>query len=313
MKKKSLLLACFIVFGCVMTSNAQSYEGYISESLPVWVDLIIPANDSTVTGTYFYKKDGGIIPLSGPVNGKQITLNETNKDGVCTGIFSCVNFGDSITGKWSKPNSAKSSSVKLYKTDVSLKLFATIPAAAKLILSDGKTLNNELTEYAGEGSKKPKLVYLFAEKNILSISFAWETMGAYLSSGTIYHTFDLTNNKEISLLNEINPDKLSALKSKIKTVIQKELDEHRKQYTQQDWIDAFGDKETFEKSFTVSETGDNILVNWYLKRGVLTVVIDNYFGFPHVIQAMDFSGEWKSSFTELRLYLKENSILKNIQ
>ena len=220
MKKQSLLLASLLVLGSVMTSNAQSYEGHISE---------------------------------------------------------------------------------------------TIPATSKLMLSDGKTLNAELTEYADEGSKKPKLVYLYAEKNILSLSFAWETMGAYLSSGTIYHTFDLANNKEISLLNEINPEKLSALKSKIQTAIQKKLDEHRKNYTEQEWIDAFGDKETFEKAFKLSESEKNLLENWYLKPGFLTVLFDNYFDFPHVIQAMDFSGEWKSSFPEIRQYLKENSILNNLQ
>ena len=311
MKKKSLLLTCLIVLGAVTTCNAQSFEGYISGTFPVWVDLNLAANDGTVTGVYFYKKDGGSIPLSGIIKGSQITLNETSKDGVCTGVFTCTNFGDSITGNWSKANSTKSSSVKLYKTDVSFKQFAKIPAASKLILLNGKALSEELNEYAGEGSKKPKLVYLFSEKNILSLSFAWETMGAYLSSGTIYHTFDLTNNKEISLLNEIKPAMLSALKSKIKTVIQKKLDEHRKNYTEQEWIDAFGDKDTFEKAFKLSESEKNLLESWYLKHRFLTVVFDNYFDFPHVIQAMDFSSEWKSSFPEIRKYLKENSILNN--
>jgi len=313
MNKKKLLLTCFITLGCLKISTAQSYEGYISENLPVWVDLNIPTNDGSFSGTYFYKKDGGSIPLLGTVKGNQIILNETNKDGICTGIFTCINFGDSITGNWKKPNSTKLSFVKLYKTDVFFKTYAKIPTAGKLILSNGKTLNEELTEFTNEGSNKPKLVYIFAEKNILSTSFEWEYMGPYLSSGTVYHTFDLTKNKEISLLNEINPAKLSALKSKIKIVIQKELNEHRKNYTEKEWIDAFGDKETYENSFKLSEAGDNLFENYYLKTSVLTVVIDYYFGFPHVIQAMDFSVEWKLSFPEIGLYLKENSILNNLK
>ena len=219
MEKKTLLLGCLIALGCSQISLAQSYEGYISGNLPVWADLNIPANDGSFSGTYFYKKDGGIIPLSGTLSGNRIILNETNKDGICTGIFTCTNFGDSITGNWNKPNSTKLSSVKLYKTDVSFKTYARIPDAAKLILLNGKSLNDELTEYTTEGSKKPKLVYLLAEKNILSTSFEWEYMGPYLSTGKVYHTFDLTKNKEISLLNEIDPSKLPALKSKMKIVV----------------------------------------------------------------------------------------------
>lgn len=46
----------------------------------------------------------------------------------------------------------------------------------------------------------------------LSTSFEWESMGPYLSTVTVYHTFDLINNKEISLLNEIDPARLSVLK-----------------------------------------------------------------------------------------------------
>ncbi|MCX6286894.1 MAG: hypothetical protein NTY96_07255 [Bacteroidetes bacterium] len=313
MNKKILFLGCVITLGCMRASLAQSYEGYIAGNLPVWADLNIPPTDGSVSGTYFYKKDGGSIPLTGSVKGKQIILNEMNKDGACTGIFTCVNFTDSITGTWNKPDNTKMSSVRLYKTDVFFKTYAKIPDAGKLMLSGGRSLNDELKEYTNEGSKKPKLVYLFAEKNILSTSFEWEYMGPYLSTGTVYHTFDLSNNKEISLLNEIDPGRLSALKNKLKTLILKELDEHRKKYKVQEWIDAFGDKETYENAFKLSEPGDNLFENYYLKRGVLIVVIDNYFAFPHVIEAMDLSFVWKLSFPETGLYLKDNSILKNLK
>jgi hypothetical protein len=310
---KTLFLVCFISLGFVLISKAQCYEGYISGNLPVWVDLIIPANDGAISGTYFYKKDGGIITVSGTISGNHIILNETDKEGKITGIFTCTDFGDSITGSWEKPNSAKGLSVKLNRTDVSFKTYAKIPDAGKLILLSGRTMKDELAENAGEGGKKPKLVYLFAEKNILSISYDWETMGAYLSTGTIYHTFDLTKNTEISLLKEIDPGRLPALKSKIKVVVQKELDEHRKSYTENEWIDAFGDKETYEKSFKLSETGDNLLGNYYLKSGILTGLVDDYFGFPHVIQAMDLSVVWKMPFTEFGSYLKAGSVLKNLK
>ncbi|MEI7492398.1 MAG: hypothetical protein WCK92_13435 [Bacteroidota bacterium] len=313
MNKKILFLGCVIILGCMRISLAQSYEGYIAGNLPVWADLNIPATEGSVSGAYFYKKDGGVIPLSGTVSAKKILLNETNKDGACTGMFTLTDFGDSVSGTWNKPNSTKMSSVRLYKTDVSFKTYAKIPDAAKLNLSGGKTLNDELAEYKSEGSKKPKLVYLFAEKNILSTSFDWEYMGPYLSTGTIYHTFDLTNNKEISFLNEIDPSRLSTLKDKLKTLLQIELDDHRKLYKEQEWIDAFGDKETYENAFKLSEPGDNLFEIYYLKHGALTIVIDNYFAFPHVIEAMDISFVWKLPFTDLGSYLKDNSILRNLK
>jgi hypothetical protein len=313
MKKKTLLLGCLFTLCYLQVCIAQSYEGYISGNLPVWVELNIPLTDGSFSGTYFYKNAGGIIPLSGTIKAKQIILNETNKDGICTGVFTCINFGDSITGNWKKPNSTKLSSVKLYKTDVSFKTYARIPDAAKLILSNGKTLNDELAEYTNEGSKKPKLVYLFAEKNILSTLFEWEYIGPYLSAGKVYHTFDLTKNKEISLLNEFDPAKLPELKSKMKNVIQKELNEHLKTYTENEWIDAFGDKETYEKSFKLLEVKDSLLGNYYLKSGMLYVVVDDYFAFPHVIQAMDFSFTWKLSFHEMGLYLKDGSVLNKLK
>jgi len=190
---------------------------------------------------------------------------------------------------------------------------AKIPDAGKLMLSGGRSLNDELSDYAADSNKKPKLVYLFSEKDILSTSFYWEYLGPYLSSGTVYHTFDLASNREISLLDEIDPAKLSALKNKLKPVIREKLIEHRKKYSENEWIEAFGDKKTCDSSFNLSEVRDNLLGTYYLQNGVLTVVIDSYFAFPHVIQAMDFSFEWKLSFAEMGLYLKQRSVLNRLK
>ncbi|MBL0202193.1 MAG: hypothetical protein IPP81_19155 [Chitinophagaceae bacterium] len=138
-------------------------------------------------------------------------------------------------------------------------------------------------------------------------------MGAYYSSGIIYHTFDLTINKEISLLKEIDPLKLPTLKSKMKLQIQNELDKVHKDFTEEDWINAFGDKVTYNKSFKVTAIENNLLENYYFKNGKLNILITDYFGFPSATKNMDLTFEITIPFSELDIYLKENSILNNLK
>jgi hypothetical protein len=223
-----------------------------------------------------------------------------------------VNFTDSITGNWKKTNGDKLLPVKLYKVNPSFKTCAKIPAADKLILAKGNTLNDELKDYASDSGKTPKLRYNFAEKCLVSTYFDWEYLGPYLSTGTIHHTFNLTSNKEIAFLKEIDPAKLPQLKNKIKSRIQSTLDAVRNNYKVQEWIDAFGYKKTFEDSFRVSEIKESAFDNYFIRNGLLYIKIDDYFAFPHVIQAMDVTISIEIPCAELGSYLKDNSILKNL-
>jgi hypothetical protein len=314
MKNKALLIIFFALIGYSNMVKSQSYEGYIhiADNLPVWFDLSAGTTAESLSGSYFYKKTGIGISISGSMQGNNIILNELAKDGLITGIFTCVNFNDSITGNWSKPNSSKLLPVKLYKVNPSFKSCAIIPGSDKLILTQGNTLNDELKEYADEAGKKPKVCYNFAEKCIVSIYFNWEYLGPYLSTGTIHHTFNLISNKEIALLKEIDPGKLPQLKNKIKARIQKELDAARNKYTVQEWIDAFGDRKTYEDAFLVSEINESVLDNYYVRNGFICIMIDNYFGFPHAIEVMDLTIKIEISYSELGLYLNNNSILINL-
>ena len=312
MKNKTLLLAFFLVIGYSDTLKAQSYEGYVTDNLPVWFELKTGTNDTTLCGTYFYKNKGDTISLAGSMNGNNIILHEKNKAGGITGVFTCVNFKDSITGYWRKPSSDKLLPVKLYKANSSFQTCAKIPAADKLILIQGNTLQDELKDYAGETGKTPKLRYVFAEKCIVSTYFYWEYLGPYLSTGTIYHTFNVISNKEIALLKEIDSAKLPQLKNKIKTRIRKELDSVRNNYKDQEWIDAFGDRKAYEDSFRVSEIKESVFDNYYIRNGFLFLKIDGYFDFPHVIRAMDVNILIEISYAELGSLLKDDSILKNL-
>ncbi|MBL0202194.1 MAG: hypothetical protein IPP81_19160 [Chitinophagaceae bacterium] len=97
---KKIVLTLSVIFGCLKVCKAQSFEGYISENIPVWVDLNIPSNAESISGSYFYKKNGVTILLSGTIKGNQIILTEKNKSGLITGIFTCLNLGDSLIGNW---------------------------------------------------------------------------------------------------------------------------------------------------------------------------------------------------------------------
>jgi len=312
MKNKALLLVLFLIAGYPAILKGQSYEGYIGDNIPVWFTLSSGTTDAVLYGSYFYKKNGDTISISGSLKGNNIILNEKNKDGLITGIFTCMNFNDSITGNWKKPNGDKLLHVKLYRVNQSFKTCARIPAADKLILIQGNTLNDELKDYAGDSGKPPKLRYNFAEKCIVSTCFDWEYIGPYLSTGTIHHTFNLTSNKEIALLKEIDPAKLPLLKNKMKSRIQNALDSAKNNYSVQEWIDAFGDRKTYEDSFRVSEIKENAFDNYFIRNGFMYIRIDDYFAFPHVIQAMDVTISIEIPFAELGSYLNDSSVLKNL-
>ena len=308
--KKVIIFSALLL--TILQIHSQSYEGYIGENIPVWLEINESNTDNT-TGSYFYKKNGGIIPLSVVVKGNNITLNEKNKTGEISGVFACVKFSDSLIGSWKNTKTNKSLPVKLYNVNPSFKAFSKIPSADKLILSGGQTLTTELMDYIDEAGKKPKINFNYAEKSIISTDFYWEAMGAYLSTGTVYNNFNLTNNKEIILIEEINPTQLLKFKEVLKIQLQKKVDDIRSEYKEEEWIDVFGDKEAFEDAFKVKEVSDNIINNYYLKRGFVVISIDHFFGFPHVSQSMDLFTELEISFTKLNPYLKSNSILGNLK
>ena len=174
-----------------------------------------------------------------------------------------------------------------------------------------------MNDYKNETTNKtPKLEFLYAQKNILSISYYWEAIGAYLSSGTIYHVFNLSTNKEISLLNEIDPTHINEFKSKIIAGIQSSLSKHKKEYADvsaEDWINAFGDMETYKNAFIVKEVPNTIFDTFYIKDGNLVIYKEHYFDFPHVIQNLDLQMSIKFTFNELENYLKTNSVLLGLK
>lgn len=74
--------------------------------LPVQFDLIIPDGSGEVTGTYFYKKIGQKIDVSGTPDGQTITLSERdNKTGKVAGTFTLEYSDEQLSGIWNKSGS----------------------------------------------------------------------------------------------------------------------------------------------------------------------------------------------------------------
>lgn len=307
------------IFLCIPL-HAQSFEGFVGRGT-VWVDLTTSNIDSSVTGTYFYKKSGAEIKLAGTKAGNTIYLVETVDGQKITGYFNCTDFGDSITGMWGKEKGNYSIKVRLYKANPAYKEYAKDPKADELFLSDSTTLGNELDDYSGEGydtkGKRPELEIVFDRKGILSNKFSWSYMSAYPTEGINYHTFNLVTKKEIVLWNEIDESQKSDFNKYICIRIQPGLTNGRKNYADSEWVNAFGpgdeddSKEaSIDKYFVAADVSK--WSTYYIDDKYLHFIIHGYFEFPHAIEAMDLSFDVPILFTDLDKYLKTESILKRL-
>ena len=215
-----------------------------------------------------------------------------------------------------KNGSNKFLNVKLFKTNPDFKQFAIIPKNDKLILNDGTTLQYTLNNAKSETDNKvPKLEILYAEKNILSTSFNQEIMYNFRNiGGPIFQTFNLISKREIKLTNEIAPEKFQMFKTRLLEMTQQQLNEHRKIYSDEEWMSAyFNDKEAFETAFKNIEIENNKIDFYYIKNNHLVVYIPRFLGLlPPVAMALDLDIELDFSPSEIKKYLRENSILNNL-
>ena len=123
--------------------------------------------------------------------------------------------------------------------------------------------------------------------------------------------------KEISLWNEIDPDQQTNFNIFLCLKLQPSLDRHRKEYTDAEWEDVLA---LFQESNAQAKDIDSCfaatdLSNWdtyYLKDDHFALVIRGYFGLPHATMAMDLFCEIVVPFTELKKYLKRDSIFQRL-
>lgn len=305
---------------------AESFEGVIG-TFPVWVDLKLPEKTGPVSGSYFYKKAGISIRLQGERDSLGLALKEFDRKGNVAGVFECWMAGDSLGGLWSGKRKPVQYRVALSRTDPNYKKNAGYKYG-ELMTANETTLEEEIKSCSGEGfTSEPETFVLYDRKNILSVGIGWSSMGAYPDEGVDYHLFDLRTKREISIWSEFDAPGKRKLYQVLVPRVEEFLKRMRTAYPDSEWMEALpgGGPEgvardtarvldTFFSLRDTAESVDGRLTVCYLTAD--SVFLDTpghgYFGFPHVIQAMDASLGIAFSFAEFDGFLKPSSVLKNL-
>ncbi len=329
--KKNLLWVYLMVI-CILAgnNNAQTvlscYEGMIDE-YPVWFELSIDEGSPIVTGSYFYKKVGTPMVIDGNKNGNLIILNEKNNKGVVTGIFELTIEKKKITGVWKKPKGGAPLKVNLNESEMIYKACSKIPSADKLILSDGATLGALLDQSVVESEesgmqgntgsnqknrpKRPKLSISYAQKCIITLGFitAWGPFNKYESLKQ--YVFNSTTCQEIILNNEIDPSKWADFQKFLIDFKQEKLIEHEKNWTREEWQEAYGvEDDSYKLAFKVEELFETENIPFYINsEGKIIIEMEDYLGLSMAAMSMTWGDTVEVPFS----YLLPNSILQRLK
>jgi hypothetical protein len=315
-----LLLLC-----AARMAPAQSYEGYIgggSWPLWIWMDLDPQGGDGSLTGSYFYKRRGGEIPLVGKIVGRTLRLGELDKQKKETAFFTLTISGDTLSGTWKKTGGQDSLAARLFKTDPAYRKTAKFPKPDKLVLAQGATLANELD--GGTDEEYPdhlfrsKPEFSFARKNILCVSFNYSRWAVDVVEGTVYHTFNLKTRKEIRIRDEIDPGKFPAFKAYFEDLMLPRLPSCREGRSDSEWEAVLGYRvsgyegevglqKALDTVFAVPQLPEN--ADYLLNGDSLEVDIQHYFDLPRGSQVMDCTFDMKMPLSEFGKYLRRSSPL----
>ena len=96
---------------------AGVYEGMIGDKLQIV--LSAETQDENISGSYFYRRIGTDIQISGTQDGDQFEFSEKDENGKITGNFSGKIFsnGDSLSGEWKNPDGSKTFAFHLKRSD----------------------------------------------------------------------------------------------------------------------------------------------------------------------------------------------------
>lgn len=228
------------VFALSFEGSMYAVKDGVQKDYFIWADLALPAGPGAVTGTYFYKKIGRAINLTGTSDGKTVSLTESDKkSNAVTGIFTLTLSSDSLYGTWNKPDGKDTLQVVLHLTDPAHRKFAVIPKPSALMLQhsyyEDNTLAGELA-FFGAGIHYPDeewvhFTTLFTDKNLLSVEVDWSNLSYTARYGTVHHTFDCATKQEINLWDEFSP----ALNEFFRKRLQEMVTTRRKTVPDADW------------------------------------------------------------------------------
>jgi hypothetical protein len=207
----------------------------------------------------------------------------------------------------------------LCRADPADKRYAIIPKPKELKLASGQTLADEIREFTeGDEKNKPWIDWHVCRKGIVSMSYNWEFSGAYTTTGSIVHTFDLATRKEIVLDSQIQPAKSKAFDKFIYDRIQADIKDSRKGFSDSEWTEVLADKlendtgdaETaLDRCFSLESPCNRGSTEYYFTEKGLEYWFSDFFQFPHVIQNMDISSRIEIPYSDLKRSLRKGSPL----
>lgn len=302
---------------------AESFEGFLGD-FPIWLDVDSPAGDGPARGSYFYKKVGTPIPLEGERTAGKLVLREKDAKGKVTGVFECSWQGKGLAGEWGKPGAKKRLPVRLPRTDPAYRKHAVHKFSDLELLEEGN-LAEEIASMSGEGSDGPPVVeILYDQRNILSVEVSWSAMGAYPTWGAYRYLFDLKRRKQVSIWDEIDAAGLKKIWKVLGPGLDAELKEGRRGYSDSEWVEVLENRfegedwdepgKKLEGIFSASHTVPvpDAFSDCYLDSATFHFKKSDWFGFPHVIRAMDLTVDIPMPIAELATYLKPGSFLRNL-
>lgn len=306
MNKYFSFLVTFLLFAS--QSISQSYEGYLHPNQFVWMDLTI-SKEQAVSVSYFNKLQGGEIKFTGTQSGDTLQLSESGSN---PGSFRMIMYRDSIVGTWKRAGTKSGAPIRLYITNPAFKSYSSIPNADVLITRTGSTLATEMKSNYPQGAVINPFEVTFAEKGLLTTRYAFtKKEGELVIDHTRYQVFNLKTNKQIDLLQELEPTKVEMLMVMLNDRALSVIREHisNSGLSEEEWIQELGGAEKFKLAMEKPNLNKEILSAFRLERDGLYVMKDNYFGLSSALTSLDLDMAVRLSYTEIQPFLRKGSVL----
>lgn len=102
-------------------------------------------------------------------------------------------------------------------------------------------------------------------------------------------------------------------KERLLEMTKQQLTEHRNSIPEEQWMSAYNNnKDALEAAFKNIEIENNNIDFYYIKNNHLIIFMQSFLGLPIYAMALDLDIELDFSPSDIKEYLKANSILNNL-
>jgi hypothetical protein len=189
---------------------------------------------------------------------------------------------------------------------VSDKYPALKKALSEKNIFDGDDLAAVIKNYKSCGCGTTGLSYevTYVSKDIISIIFYYQTMGAYPDDYQKYLTFNINKGEIYPISSEVNSKGLTWLLAGYKTELRKRILQLKEDNTA-DNADAYTELNTTIDSLT----SDELFKNCVFKKEGIVLTIEKIL--PHVMQDTEPERDWLVPYSKLKIYKAPGAIVLN--